>query len=110
MYVCVQQVMEDRVPMLSLALQASPVARCLQRSPPAWFPPAGCAEEHLLPCLAVPQVQDSVAANIPHLLIAPVLVLTMLLGPMGLLAYFAVRTLVGVVRRKDRTSGAAKTD
>ena len=61
-------------------------------------------------CTFIPQVQDSVAANIPHLLLAPVLVLTMLLGPCGLLAYFALRTLVGIVRRKDRTSGVNKTD
>ena len=48
--------------------------------------------------------------NLPHLLVAPLLVLTMLLGPMGLLAYFILRTLVSVVRRKDATSDTTKTD
>ena len=50
------------------------------------------------------------AANIPHILVVPMLVLTVMLGPTGLLAYFALRGLVSMVRRTDRTSGGAKTD
>jgi hypothetical protein len=56
------------------------------------------------------QVTDASHRNLPHLLVAPLLVLTMLLGPMGLLAYFILRTLVSVVRRKDATRDTTKTD
>ncbi|CAL8470110.1 g9652 [Coccomyxa elongata] len=48
-------------------------------------------------------VQDSIPRSIPHLLLVPCLLLTMMLGPMGLLSYFIVRTITGAVRRKDGT-------
>ena len=50
-----------------------------------------------------PQVQDAAANHVPHLLVIPCLVVTLLLGPAGLMSYFVVRTLVGLVRRNERS-------
>ncbi|CAL5218620.1 g320 [Coccomyxa viridis] len=49
------------------------------------------------------QVQDAAANHVPHLLVIPCLFMTLLLGPAGLLCYFIVRTLVGLVRRNERS-------
>lgn len=50
------------------------------------------------------QVQDSMANSVPHwLLVVPCLLVTMMLGPMGLLSYFVVRTITLAVRQKDAT-------
>ena len=43
------------------------------------------------------QVRDAWRLSIPHLLVVPCLVLTFLVGPVGLLAYFIVR--LAVVRK-----------
>lgn len=43
------------------------------------------------------EVRDAQRLGIPHLYVVPCLVLTFLIGPVGLLAYFTVRVLV--VRR-----------
>ena len=43
------------------------------------------------------QVRDAFRLNIPHLLVIPCLILTFLVGPVGLLAYFVVR--LAVVRK-----------
>ena len=43
------------------------------------------------------QVRDAWRLNIPHLLVIPCLLLTFLVGPVGLLAYFVVR--LAVVRK-----------
>jgi len=51
------------------------------------------------------QVQDSITRNMPHLLLVPCLALTFLMGPVGLLTYFLVRTIASAVRSKDRSSG-----
>ncbi|EIE25892.1 hypothetical protein COCSUDRAFT_60902 [Coccomyxa subellipsoidea C-169] len=49
-------------------------------------------------------VQDSIANSVPHwLLVVPCLLVTMMLGPMGLLSYFVVRTITSAVRQKDAT-------
>ena len=39
------------------------------------------------------ETRDAQAHHIPHLLLIPCLILTFMLGPIGLLAYFALRTL-----------------
>jgi hypothetical protein len=49
------------------------------------------------------QVQDAISRDIPHLLVIPCLLVTMMLGPMGLLTYFVLRTLTGMIRKKDAT-------
>jgi len=41
------------------------------------------------------ETRDSQAHHIPHLLVVPCLLLTFMLGPIGLLAYFLLRTLRG---------------
>ena len=41
------------------------------------------------------ETRDAQARNVPHLLLIPCLILTFMLGPIGLLAYFAVRTMRG---------------
>lgn len=51
-------------------------------------------------------MQDSISRSIPHLLVVPCLLLTMMLGPAGLLSYFILRTVSGIIRRKD----ASKTE
>jgi hypothetical protein len=38
------------------------------------------------------EVRDSQANGIPHLVVVPCLIMTFLLGPIGLLFYFAIRT------------------
>jgi hypothetical protein len=43
------------------------------------------------------EVRDAYRLNIPHLLVIPCLILTFLVGPVGLLAYFIVR--LAVVRK-----------
>ena len=43
------------------------------------------------------EVRDAWRLNIPHLLVVPCLILTFLVGPVGLLVYFVVR--LAVVRR-----------
>ena len=43
------------------------------------------------------EVRDASRLNIPHLLVVPCLILTFLVGPVGLLLYFIVR--IAVVRR-----------
>lgn len=40
------------------------------------------------------EVQDAVKNSVSHLLVIPCLLLTFLFGPIGLLSYFAVRTVV----------------
>ena len=49
------------------------------------------------------QVQDATASQVPHLLVIPCLLLTLMLGPAGLLSYFLLRTLIGLIRRSDKT-------
>jgi hypothetical protein len=39
------------------------------------------------------ETRDAQAHHVPHLLLIPCLILTFMLGPIGLLAYFALRTL-----------------
>ncbi len=39
------------------------------------------------------ETRDAQAHNVPHLLLVPCLILTFMLGPIGLLSYFAIRTL-----------------
>lgn len=39
------------------------------------------------------EVRDAIRRGIPHVLVVPCLFLTLMLGPLGLLAYLAVRTL-----------------
>jgi hypothetical protein len=46
-------------------------------------------------------VEDSIRNNIPHLLVVPCLFATLMLGPMGLLCYYIVRTFVGRVGFKN---------
>ena len=41
------------------------------------------------------ETRDSQAHRIPHFLVVPCLLLTFMLGPIGLLAYFVLRTLRG---------------
>jgi hypothetical protein len=41
------------------------------------------------------EVRDAQSHGIPHLLVVPALVLTFLLGPAGLLLYFAIRAVRG---------------
>ena len=38
------------------------------------------------------EVRDSQASGIPHLVVIPCLIMTFMLGPIGLLFYFAIRT------------------
>ena len=38
------------------------------------------------------EVRDSQANGIPHLVVIPCLIMTFMLGPIGLLFYFAIRT------------------
>ena len=38
------------------------------------------------------EIRDSQRLGIPHLLVIPSLVMTFMLGPIGLLFYFAIRT------------------
>lgn len=49
------------------------------------------------------QVQDAAANQVPHLLVVPCLFLTLMLGPAGLLSYFLLRTLAGLIRRSEKT-------
>ena len=49
------------------------------------------------------QVQDAVASQVPRLLVIPCLFLTLMLGPVGLLSYLLLRTLIGLIRRSDKT-------
>ena len=53
--------------------------------------------------LCAMQVQDAAASQVPHLLVIPCLFLTLMLGPAGLLSYFLLRTLIGLIRRSDKT-------
>lgn len=46
------------------------------------------------------EARDAAARGVPHLLLVPCLVLTLLFGPIGLLAYFGTRGL-GARRRGD---------
>ncbi|MGH9382886.1 MAG: ABA4-like family protein [Vicinamibacterales bacterium] len=39
------------------------------------------------------ETRDAQKHNVPHLLLIPCLILTFMLGPIGLLSYFAVRTM-----------------
>jgi hypothetical protein len=39
------------------------------------------------------ETRDAQAHNVPHLLLIPCLLLTFMLGPIGLLSYFAIRTM-----------------
>ena len=52
------------------------------------------------------EVRDAQRRGIPHLLIVPALVLTFLLGPVGLLLYLAVRWFEGRRRCRLRQQGA----
>ena len=49
------------------------------------------------------QVQDAAANHVPHVLVIPCLFVTLMLGPAGLMSYFVVRTLVGLIRRNERS-------
>jgi hypothetical protein len=39
------------------------------------------------------ETRDAQAHHVPHLLLIPCLILTFMLGPIGLLTYFALRTM-----------------
>ena len=39
------------------------------------------------------EVRDAQKHGVPHLLVVPCLILTFMLGPIGLLLYFAIRTV-----------------
>ena len=43
------------------------------------------------------EVRDAQQRNIPHLLMVPVLILTFMLGPAGLLLYLAIRSLTSKI-------------
>lgn len=49
------------------------------------------------------QVQDAAATHVPHLLVIPCLFMTLMLGPAGLCSYFLLRTVVGLVRRNEKS-------
>ena len=48
-------------------------------------------------------MQDAAANHVPHVLVIPCLFVTLMLGPAGLMSYFIVRTLVGLIRRNERS-------
>jgi hypothetical protein len=56
------------------------------------------------------EARDAAGRGVPHALLVPCLVLTLLFGPAGLLAYFALRRLASsmsaTLRSKDRAPGA----
>lgn len=46
------------------------------------------------------EIEDAAREGLPHWLMLPILVLTLMLGPMGLLAYLALRTVSRARRRQ----------
>jgi hypothetical protein len=56
------------------------------------------------------ETRDAAARGVPHVLLVPCLVLTLLFGPAGLLAYFALRRLASsmsaTLRSKDKAPAA----
>lgn len=45
------------------------------------------------------QAEDAPKAGVPHWLLIPIMFLTFMLGPMGLLAYLIVRVILGRMRK-----------
>ena len=66
------------------------VASCSRNRSCCW--PAGSTTSPSISSSAGWEIRDSQRHRIPHLLMIPCLVMTFMLGPIGLLFYFAIRT------------------